>query len=42
MKFGTDIHGSQRMNPNNFGDPLTSSNTSMKLTFDILYSYWMD
>ncbi len=22
MKFGTDIRGSERMNPNDFGDPL--------------------
>ncbi len=23
MKFGTDIHGAQRMNSSDFGDPLT-------------------
>lgn len=21
MKFGTDVHGAQRMSPNDFGDP---------------------
>ncbi len=23
MKFGTDIHRAQKVNPNDFGDPLT-------------------
>lgn len=36
MKFGTDIHDGQRIIPNNFGDPLTSSSATMSLTFLVL------
>lgn len=30
MEFGTDIHGANRMNPNDFGDPLTFPQTEPK------------
>lgn len=33
MKFCSEIHGSPRMTLNNLGDPLTSSGTTMRLTF---------
>lgn len=35
LKFCTDIHASQRMNPHDFGDGLTCSCT-MKMTFVVL------
>ncbi len=37
MKFGTDIHVSQRMNPNGFWkSPNFSSRATMRLTFVVL------
>lgn len=42
MKFGTDIHGSQRINPNGFRDPLTFylvPPVGQKLTYPVKYRY---
>ena len=36
MKFHIYTHGSQRMNPNDFGDPLTFFSAPMRLTFVVL------
>lgn len=42
MRFGTDIHGSQTMNPNNFDDPLIvhftpSSGQNIRLSNTLVY-----
>ena len=37
MKFGTDIYKAQRMNPNDFGDPVTCfSSATVRLKFVVL------
>ncbi len=46
MKFCTNIHDSQKMNPADFEDPMTSCSATMRLTFlahtvvKCLNSYW--
>ncbi len=47
MKSATDIHGSQRMNPNDFGDPLIfylRPSAGQRFTYPVIYLniYTMD
>lgn len=46
IKFGSDIHGDLRMNPNNFGDPFTFSCVTPADVFNysvkyFTYTRWM-
>lgn len=36
IKFCTDSHGAQRMNPKNFSNPLSLHHTTMRFTFMVL------
>ena len=43
LEFGIDIHGPQRMNPNNFGNPVTFmlQHVTVTLTDSFLAPLWL-